>query len=59
VRAPGTLGEQKAFYQEHVEPSAARFFEALARAPQSNYYRHVAAVGAAFIAIESQSFQLD
>jgi TorA maturation chaperone TorD len=58
-RPAATLGEQKAFYQEHIEPAAARFFEALARAPQSNYYRHVAAVGAAFIAIESQSFQLD
>jgi TorA maturation chaperone TorD len=58
-RSPATLGEQKAFYRDHVEPAAAAFFAALARAPESNYYRHVAAVGAAFIAIESQSFQLD
>ena len=58
-RAAAALGEQKRFYQEHVEPGAAAFFAALAQAPQSNYYRHVAAVGAAFIAIESQSFQLD
>ncbi len=58
-RQAASLAEQKAFYQEHVEPAASPFFEALARAPQSNYYRHVAAVGAAFVAIESQSFQLD
>jgi len=58
-RQAASLAEQKAFYREHVEPAASPFFEALARAPQSNYYRHVAAVGAAFVAIESQSFQLD
>lgn len=59
TRAPATLAEQRAFFEEHVGPAAARFFEGLARAPGANYYRHVAAVGAAFTAIESQSLQLD
>lgn len=58
-RPAATLAEQKHFYEEHVEAGAARFFAALGAAAQANYYRHVAAVGAAFTAIESQSFQLD
>lgn len=58
-RPSAKLAEQKAFFEEHVGPGAARFFDALARAPVANYYRQVAAVGAAFIALESQSLQLD
>jgi len=58
-RAPATLAEQRRFYQEHVERGAKGFFAALAAAPQSNFYRHVAAVGSAFVELESQSFQLD
>jgi TorA maturation chaperone TorD len=57
-REPASLAEQKRFYQTYVEPSAVRFFEALAAAPNANYYRHAAAVGAAFMALESQSFLL-
>ena len=58
-RAPARLADQKAFFEEHVGHAAARFFDGLARAPEANYYRHVAAVGAAFTALESQSLQLD
>ena len=58
-RAPAKLADQKGFFEEHVAPGATRFFEALARAPEANYYRHVAAVGAAFTELESQSLQLD
>ena len=57
-REPAPLAEQKRFYQTYVESSARRFFEALAAAPNANYYRHAAAVGAAFMALESQSFLL-
>jgi TorA maturation chaperone TorD len=57
-REPASLAEQKRFYQTYVERSAPRFFEALALAPKANYYRHAAAVGAAFMALESQSFLL-
>ena len=57
-RPAAPIAEQKRFFVEHVEPGAARFFEELARAPQANYYRHAAALGAAFMALESQSFML-
>jgi TorA maturation chaperone TorD len=57
-RKPAPLAGQRAFYQSYVEKAAAGLFEALAAAPQANYYRHVAAVGAAFMALETQSFQL-
>lgn len=58
-RAPSALAEQKRFYEAHVAPCAAAFFAAVGRAPEANYYRHVAALGAAFIALESESFSLD
>jgi TorA maturation chaperone TorD len=57
-RQPAPLSEQKRFYQGYVEAAATAFFKALAEAPQANYYRHAAAVGAAFMALESQSFSL-
>ena len=57
-RRPAALSEQKRFYQAYVESAATGFFEALAAAPQANYYRHAAAVGAAFMALEAQSFSL-
>ena len=58
-RGPATLEEQRRFFEAHVQPGVGKFFAALARSAKSNYYRRVAAVGAAFFAIESQSFQLD
>ena len=59
ARAPAPLAQQRKFFQDHVEPGAAKFFDALARARDANYYRKVAALGAAFFALESESFQLD
>ena len=58
-RQPAQVADQKRFFDTHVKPSAPRFFEALGRAPQANYYRRVAALGAAFTALETVSFQLD
>lgn len=58
-RSPAALEEQRRFFEEHVAPGAAKFFEALGRARESNYYRTVAAVGAAFISIETDSFVLE
>jgi TorA maturation chaperone TorD len=57
-RPAAAIAEQKRFFVEHVEPGAAGFFDVLGRAPQANYYRHAAALGAAFMALESQSFML-
>jgi TorA maturation chaperone TorD len=58
-RSPASLAEQKRFYKAHLEPGIAKCFAAMASAPHSNYYRHVAALGSAFTALESESFLLD
>ena len=58
-RGPAKIEEQRRFFEEHVQPGAAKFFAALATAKQANYYRRVAALGAAFLDIEVESFQLD
>lgn len=58
-REPASLAEQQRFFAAHLEPTAGRFFAAVGSAPKSNYYRNVAALGAAFVALESASFQLD
>jgi len=57
-RPAASLADQKRFYQTYVGPAATEFFAALAVAQQANYYRHAAAVGAAFMALETQSFLL-
>ena len=59
ARAPASVPEQRKFFHDHVEPGVAKFFDALARAREANYYRTVAALGAAFFALESASFLLD
>jgi TorA maturation chaperone TorD len=58
-REPAALTDQKRFFTAHLEPSAAKFFAAIGSSPKANYYRNVAALGAAFVALESASFQLD
>lgn len=58
-RSPATVLEQKRFFQAHLEPSLPKFFAAVGRAPGANYYRPVAAVGAAFTALETESFSLE
>jgi len=58
-RGPAKLEEQRRFFDAHVKPAAGKFFATLAGAKEANYYRRVAALGAAFLAIEVESFQLD
>jgi TorA maturation chaperone TorD len=58
-RSGATLSEQRRFFEAHVEPAAPRFFAALAAAEKANYYRRIAAVGSAFVALEARSFALD
>lgn len=58
-RSPGTVEEQQRFFADHIEPGAGRFFSALGASRSANYYRHVAALGLAFIALEAESFQLE
>ncbi len=57
-RAPAGLAQQKQFFESHVKPGAGRFFAAVREAPESNFYRRVAAVGEAFVGIEIESFNL-
>jgi len=58
-RGPAKLEEQRRFFEGHVGPGATKFFAAVAAAKEANYYRRVAALGAAFLAIETESFRMD
>ncbi len=58
-RGPAKLEEQRRFFDAHVKPAAGKFFAAIGAAKEANYYRRVAALGTAFLAIEVESFQLD
>jgi TorA maturation chaperone TorD len=52
------LKDEKAFFQRHLEPWAARLFADLESCAESRFYKAVARVGAAFTIIESQGFAL-
>jgi TorA maturation chaperone TorD len=43
------------FFQAHIEPWVPRFFDDLAAAQESNFYRHVAILGRTFMTIESEA----
>ena len=58
-RAPAKLADQRRFFESHLEPSLGKFFAALAAAKGADYYAKVAAFGAAFVALETESFSLD
>ena len=57
-RQPASLAEQRRFFEVHLKPGVGKFLAAVREAPESNYYRRVAAVGEAFVGIESESFNL-
>ena len=58
-RGPATLIEQRRFFESHIAPAWPRLVDTAAGAAKSNYYRKVAALAAAFLAIETESFELD
>jgi TorA maturation chaperone TorD len=58
-RAPATVAEQKRFFEAYLETGAPKFFNAVMASERANYYRKVAALGLAFMAIEAESFELD
>ena len=58
-RGPATVQEQRRFFDAHLAPALGGFVSALSLSPKSNYYRKVAALAAAFLAIETESFQLE
>ena len=54
-----TVMSQDVFFARHIEPWASKFFDDLAIAPSSDFYRHVAALGGAFIAVETEAFAIE
>lgn len=57
-RSPESPSTQRAFFEGHIAPSAIKFFDALRKEPDSNYYLRVAGFGSVFVAVESESLQL-
>ena len=58
-RSPAAIADQKRFFEGFLARGAREFFNAVTRAGQANYYRKVAELGLAFLAIEAESFELD
>jgi TorA maturation chaperone TorD len=58
-RERAALEVQRRFFEANLKPGVGKFLDAVALAQGANYYRSVAALGAAFVAIESESFSLD
>jgi len=58
-RESAPLEAQQRFHETHLALAWPRFAQALAAAEDANYYRHVAALAAAFAALEAESFQLE
>ncbi len=52
-------GADRAFFERHLKPWAARFFADLAVSPSARFYQRVAEIGALFIEIEAQAFAMD
>lgn len=50
--------QQRAFFEEHVEPWLGRFFEDLRAAEHADFYRSVGRLGAAFMPVESTYLQM-
>jgi TorA maturation chaperone TorD len=58
-REPVRVAEQKRFFDEYLQAALSGWAAAVGRSPKANYYRHVAALAAAFMYLESESLQLD
>lgn len=55
---PAGRDRQQAFFNRHLAPWAAQFFDDLAVAPTAAFYRPVAEVGRLFVDIETRGFTL-
>ncbi len=56
--APAALGDQKTFFNKHIGPWAAHFFQDLEGAKTSVLYASVGRVGRVFMEIEAEAFRL-
>ena len=52
-------GEDRRFFERHLQPWAARFFADLETAEGARFYRAVGLVGRAFVEIEAEAFGMD
>ena len=50
--------QANAFFDRHIGPWAARFFDDLAVAPSAKFYRPLAEIGRLFMDIEARAFSL-
>jgi len=53
------LARQRVFFAHHLQPWYGRLAEALAAAPQANFYVRVGALARAFFDIESEAFEME
>jgi TorA maturation chaperone TorD len=58
-RFPVDAGDERRFFERHIQPWAERFFIDLEGAKSAGFYRHVAALGRLFMEIETEAFRLD
>lgn len=56
--APAGIAEQQLFFNAHLAPWAARFFEDLEAAEAAVFYAPVGAIGKLFMTIEEQAFEM-
>ena len=55
--SPAELGQQRAFFDKHIDPWTPRFFGDLEAASAAAFYRPVGALGRSFLAIEREGFR--
>lgn len=55
----GGLAAQREFFDKHIKDWAPRFFADLGVAASANFYRPVAVVGATFLAVEAEAFEIE
>jgi len=56
--APAPLAEQRCFFDDHIAPWAQQFFADLEAASAARFYRPLGRIGALFLAIESEGFDI-
>lgn len=56
--APAKLGDQKTFFNRHINPWAGHFYSDLEAAEASVFYAAVGAVGRVFMEIEAEGFRM-
>ncbi len=56
--APAEVARQRAFFDDHIAPWAARFFEDLETSSSATFYKPVGTIGKLFMRVESEAFQM-